>query len=97
MFDSTFGHDGAFVSALSRSRSSSADVLLSLAAVVMLHRVIENPGPLREVSNVPEYIFVGLIFQFFSIKSQHEFRHHPYPKITQLFKGFLCKYSKFKI
>lgn len=64
--ESTFGHDGAFVSAPSRSRSSEVDVLLSLLAVVKLHKVIENPGPLSDVSNVSEYILVGWISQFFS-------------------------------
>jgi hypothetical protein len=63
---STFGHAGAFVSALSSSRSSETEVLLSLVAAVRLHNVMEKPGPFNEVSNVPEYIIVGLMSQFFS-------------------------------
>lgn len=66
VLESTFGHDGAFVSALNRSRSSEADVLLSLPAVVKLHNVMENPGPFSDVSNVSENILVGRIFQLFS-------------------------------
>jgi len=66
VLERTLGHEGAFVSAPSSSRSSSTDDLLSLAAAVRLQRVMENPGPFREVSNVPEYIFVGFIFQFCS-------------------------------
>jgi hypothetical protein len=54
LLESTFGHEGAFVSALSNSRSSETEVLLSLAATVRLHKVMENPGPFRDVSNVPE-------------------------------------------
>jgi hypothetical protein len=54
VFDSTFGHDGAFVSAPSNSINSDTEVLLSFAAVVRLHNVIENPAPFREVSNGAE-------------------------------------------
>jgi len=68
VFDSTFGHKGAFVSAASNSINSVVNVLLSFAASVRLQRVIEKPGPFREVSNVPEYILVGLISQIFSAR-----------------------------
>jgi hypothetical protein len=68
VFDSTFGHEGAFVSAASKSINSDADVLLSFAASVRLQRVIEKPGPFREVSNVPEYILVGLMSQILSAR-----------------------------
>ena len=68
VFDSTFGHAGAFVSAPSRSINSDTEVLLSFAAVVRLHSVIENPGPFKEVSNTSEYIFVGLISHFDSMR-----------------------------
>jgi hypothetical protein len=54
VLESTFGHEGALVSSLSSSRSSETDVLLSFAASVRLHKVTENPGPFRDVSNVPE-------------------------------------------
>lgn len=66
MFDSTFGQAGAFVPAPSSSSNSETEVLLSFAAVVRLHNVIENPGPFSEVSNTSEYIFVGLMSHFVS-------------------------------
>ena len=53
-FAYTFGHAGAAVSALNRSSSSSADILLPFSAAVALNSVIQNPGPFREVSNEPE-------------------------------------------
>lgn len=74
VFASTFGHEGAFVSALNSSRSSETESLLSLAAAVRLHSVMEKPGPLSEVSNVPEYIIVGLMSQFFSAFGQFVFQ-----------------------
>ena len=59
VFDRTFGQDGAFVSASRRFINSDTEVLLSFAAVVRLQRVIENPGPFRDVSKTLEYILVG--------------------------------------
>ncbi len=70
VFASTLGHAGAFVSAPKSSTSSSAEVELSFAAAVRLQRVIEKPGPLRELSKRPEYIFVGLMFHFVSVSNQ---------------------------
>lgn len=72
MLESTFGHDGALVSAARSSNSSEAVVLQSVAAVVALKRVIEKPGPFKEVSKAPEYIFVGLISHFDPGKYQHD-------------------------
>ena len=69
VFESTFGHDGAFVSAPSSSRSSLTCVPLFFAAGVRLHKVTEKPGPLSDVSKVAEYIFTGLMFQFVSVRS----------------------------
>jgi hypothetical protein len=66
VLERTFGHAGALVSYASKSNNSGTELLLSFAAIVMLHNVIENPGPFREVSNGAAYIFVGLIFHFFS-------------------------------
>jgi hypothetical protein len=59
VFARTFGHDGAAVGSLKRSRSSVDGHLHSDAAVETLQRVMLNPGPFNELSNVPEYIFVG--------------------------------------
>lgn len=50
----TLGHAGAAAGAARRSRSSGTEVLLSVAAAVRLQRVMERPGPLREVSKAPE-------------------------------------------
>ena len=54
VLERTFGHAGAFVSSASRSSNSDGEVLLSFAAVVTLHNVIENPGPFKDVSKGPE-------------------------------------------
>jgi hypothetical protein len=44
--------------------------LLSSAAIVRLQSVIEKPGPFKDVSKGPEYIFVGLMSQFVSMVCQ---------------------------
>lgn len=62
----TLGHAGAVVGSFNRSKSSLAAELHAAAARDMLQRVMQNPGPLRELSNVPEYIFAGLIFHLVS-------------------------------
>jgi hypothetical protein len=66
VLERTFGHAGALVSYASKPNNSDTELLLSFAAIVMLHNVIENPGPFKEVSNGAAYIFVGLICHFFS-------------------------------
>lgn len=54
VFESTFGHDVAFVGAPRSSKSSDTEVLLDFAARVRLQSVTEKPGPLSDVSNVSE-------------------------------------------
>lgn len=54
VFAYTFGHAGAVVSALRRSSSSAAEVLLSFSACLALKSVMQKPGPFNEVSKAPE-------------------------------------------
>ena len=61
VFERTFGHDDAAVGSLKRSKSLVVGHLHSNAAVETLQRVMLNPGPFNELSNVPEYIFVGVM------------------------------------
>jgi hypothetical protein len=72
VFDSTFGHAGALVSYANKSNNSDTELLLSFAATVILHNVIEKPGPFREVSKAAAYIFVGLIRHFVSGLYQYD-------------------------
>ena len=69
--DKTLGQAGALVSAASKLRRSSTEVLSSSAALDILHRDTENPGPFSDVSKVPEYILVGLISHLESVNFQY--------------------------
>jgi hypothetical protein len=59
VLERTLGHAGAAVWSLRRPKRSAEVDLHAAAASEMLQSVMENPGPLSELSKVPEYTFVG--------------------------------------
>lgn len=59
----TFGHETAVVGASRSFSSSSTDALHFFAAADRLHRDIEKPGALSDVSKGALRILTGLMFQ----------------------------------